>query len=171
MFINPDWFLLNRTNHIVRIRCIPNYEQEPYYFLKKGDHTPLFDERFVNYGYNKMQHMRHLTYVGYQFSILINSYAMDMPHVKSKLKESYLQSQQEMKHLYHSFLYNRSWISQMHPRAVYCKASNTSLYIQYHVYSQTYLYTQIQLFSCDLLQVFSVIGMSNINQGSCSLSQ
>ena len=135
MFINPDWFLLNRTNHIVRIRCIPNYEQEPYYFLKKGDHTPLFDERFVNYGYNKMQHMRHLTYVGYQFSILTNSYAMDMPHVKSKLKESYLQSQQEMKHLYHSFLYNRSWISQMHPRAVYCKASNTSLYIQYHVYS------------------------------------
>lgn len=147
MFINPDWFLLNRTNHIVRIRCIPNYEQEPYYFLKKGDHTPLFDERFVNYGYNKMQHMRHLTYVGYQFSILTNSYAMDMPHVKSKLKESYLQSQQEMKHLYHSFLYNRSWISQMHHELYIAKhqilvSISNIMFIHKHIY--------IRKFNCSL---------------------
>lgn len=132
MFINADWFALNRTNPIARIRCIPNYEQEPYYFLKKSDKTPLFDERFVNYGYNKMQHMRHLTYVGYQFSILTNAYAMDMPHVKSKLKDSYLHSQQKMKSLYHSFLYNRSWITLMHPRTPYCNRSDR-LYIQFQV--------------------------------------
>lgn len=132
MFINADWFALNRTNPIARILCIPNYEQEPYYFLKKSDKTPLFDERFVNYGYNKMQHMRHLTYVGYQFSILTNAYAMDMPHVKSKLKDSYLHSQQKMKSLYHSFLYNRSWITLMHPRTPYCNRSDR-LYIQFQV--------------------------------------
>ena len=34
-----------------------NSHQEPYYFLQRHPDTPLFDKRFVNYGYNKMEHM------------------------------------------------------------------------------------------------------------------
>ena len=121
MFVNRDWFFLNRTLPIARIRCIPNYEQEPYYVLKKGKDTPLYDERFVNYGYNKMQHMRHLTYVGYSFSILTNAFTIDIPHPKSQLKENYLRSQDAMKSLYLAFLYNPIWETHIRQTTTYCR--------------------------------------------------
>ena len=127
MFVTHDWFSLNRSNPIATIQCIPNYEQEPYYILKKGAATPLYDERFVNYGYNKMQHMRHLTYVGYRFSILTNAFSLDLPHPQSKLKEQYLKFQDAMKTLYLAFLYDPMWTNQIHQATRYCPKYNTSI--------------------------------------------
>ena len=72
MFVNPSWFRLPRNESVMKVACIPNYEQEPYYVLRKTNATPRFDERFMDYGYNKMQHMRHLLYEGYRFFILSN---------------------------------------------------------------------------------------------------
>lgn len=57
-----------------------NYAQEPYVILKRSPATPVFDERFVNYGYNKIQLIEHLRHKGYSFLVLMSSYAMDMPH-------------------------------------------------------------------------------------------
>lgn len=132
MFVTHDWFSLNRSNPIATIQCIPNYEQEPYYILKKGAATPLYDERFVNYGYNKMQHMRHLTYVGYRFSILTNAFSLDLPHPQSKLKEQYLKFQDAMKTLYLAFLYDPMWTNQIRQSTRYCpkNRANSVLYRQ-----------------------------------------
>lgn len=41
---------------------------------------PMFDERFINYGYNKVQWLEHLRYMGYDFQILTNGFAVDIPH-------------------------------------------------------------------------------------------
>lgn len=36
-----------------------------YVVVKKSEHMPYFDERFFNYGYNKIQYIDHLKYIGY----------------------------------------------------------------------------------------------------------
>ena len=51
-----------------------------YVLLKRSPETPLFDERFVNYGYNKVQLIEHLRSLGYHFYILTQAFAMDVPH-------------------------------------------------------------------------------------------
>ena len=38
-----------------------------YLIVRKSEHMPLFDERFINYGYNKQQWVENLRYVGYKF--------------------------------------------------------------------------------------------------------
>ena len=41
---------------------------------------PLFDEEFVDYGYNKIQWISLLRYSGYKFTVLSNSWAFHMRH-------------------------------------------------------------------------------------------
>ena len=48
--------------------------------LRYSPSTPLFDENFVNYGYNKVQLVEHLRQSGYTFYILNHAFAMDFPH-------------------------------------------------------------------------------------------
>lgn len=123
MLITDEWFHLSENNPVVKLSCLPNYEQEPYYILKKTSTTPLYDERFVDYGYNKIQHMRHLTYVGYSFYILTEAYAMDMPHPTSSYKKEYSKQKEAMKQLYHDFLYDRRWKKEWNQTMSYCSDS------------------------------------------------
>ena len=51
-----------------------------YLIVRKSEHMPLFDERFINYGYNKQQWVEHLRYVGYKFAQLVQGYGIDIPH-------------------------------------------------------------------------------------------
>ena len=39
-----------------------------YLIVGKSEYMPLFDERFINYGYNKQQWVENLRYVGYKFA-------------------------------------------------------------------------------------------------------
>lgn len=48
--------------------------------VRKTDSLPRFSERFINYGYNKVQWLEHLRFVGYDFQILTNGFAVDIPH-------------------------------------------------------------------------------------------
>ena len=75
---------------MARLKCVINFSQEPYVLLKRSPSTPVFDERFVDYGYNKIQLVEHLRHVGYDFLVLMTSYGMDMPHRSSKLRSSFL---------------------------------------------------------------------------------
>jgi hypothetical protein len=73
MYMHPSWFNYNSTS-IIRITCLRLPELEPYIILiliflkprylvlKYTPEIPLFDERFVNYGYNKVQHIEQLKY-------------------------------------------------------------------------------------------------------------
>mgnify|MGYP004686284661 FL=1 len=56
--------------------------QEPYVFVKRSAKLPRFDERFVNYGKNKVQWIIHLRLLGYKYYVLSHSFAVDVPHPK-----------------------------------------------------------------------------------------
>lgn len=43
----------------------------------------LFDETFVNYGFNKVQWIETLRYSGYEFYIVNDAFLVDMPHKSS----------------------------------------------------------------------------------------
>ena len=120
MFVNPSWFRLSPNATVVKVECIPNYEQEPYYVLKKTERTPRFDDRFIDYGYNKMQHMRHLLYEGYRFFVLSNCYAVDMPHTESRFKARYRSRSNDTRQLYMEFLYDRKWLRGRRQRERFC---------------------------------------------------
>ena len=64
----PSWFIFADSIHVVKLKCMV------------ADSTPLFEERFVNYGYNKVQLIEHLRSAGYTFYILTQAFAMDVPH-------------------------------------------------------------------------------------------
>lgn len=91
----------------VRIRCLVTDFQEPYVLLRYSPGTPLFDERFVNYGYNKVQLFEHLRAAGYRFYIMTNAFAMDLPHPDSKFRKNYLSSlkseNNDMRNVYSDF--------------------------------------------------------------------
>lgn len=64
-------------------RCFNHVFQEPYIMVRRSNHLPLFDERFINYGYNKVQWIEHLRWIGYQFGVIAQSFATDIPHPPS----------------------------------------------------------------------------------------
>ena len=89
MYVMPEWITSHSSNDSA-IRCFITDFQEPYVLLRYGESTPLFDERFINYGYNKVQLIEHLRSAGYQFYILNNQYAIDLPHPDSSYRKNYL---------------------------------------------------------------------------------
>ena len=48
--------------------------------VKKTSNLPYFDERFINYGYNKVQWLEHLRYLGYNYVVINHVFAVDIPH-------------------------------------------------------------------------------------------
>lgn len=48
--------------------------------VRRSETLPLFDERFINYGFNKVQWIEYLRYLGYEYYILSRSFAFDIPH-------------------------------------------------------------------------------------------
>ena len=76
---------------------------------------PLFDERFINYGYNKIEWIETLRYTGYKFAVLINGFGMDVPHPsyvhffffiywsRSGFKKYYKQSNEHVVKMYNAY--------------------------------------------------------------------
>lgn len=73
LFLTEKWLAMDNTTELYTpIHCFPDRLQEPWEFhwrvicrymvLKYTPSLPLFDERFVNYGYNKIQYMEQLRY-------------------------------------------------------------------------------------------------------------
>ena len=77
-------------NRLLRIRCFPSRFQEPYcsefrlpysyVMMRYNEKTLLFDERFINYGCNKVQYVDHLRYKGYAFYIPGDVFSVDLVH-------------------------------------------------------------------------------------------
>ena len=75
------------------VKCFKGDKQEPfpsisrdligrYVMVKRSPHLPRFDERFINYGYNKVQWLEHLRWVGFDFQVLTRGFAVDVPHAQ-----------------------------------------------------------------------------------------
>lgn len=56
-------------------------DYEPYIVVKKG--IPLFDQRFVGFGWNKVSHAILLDLLGYKFVVLPDAFIIHMPHAPS----------------------------------------------------------------------------------------
>ena len=110
-----------------------NFSQEPYVLLKRSPSTPVFDERFVDYGYNKIQLVEHLRHVGYDFLVLMTSYGMDMPHRSSKLRSSFLKRVNDTDSMSSLFMQFRQELAEnftAHPSIALCeKAKYNNVYL------------------------------------------
>ena len=60
--------------------CFRQRFLEPYVMVRRTEILPLFDERFINYGFNKVQWIENLRYLGFEFSVLSQAFAVDIPH-------------------------------------------------------------------------------------------
>ena len=65
-------------------------KQEPYIVLKKTAMLPRFDERFLNYGYNKVEFLTELRYSGWRFYVLGTGFGIDVPHPRSKYQQKFV---------------------------------------------------------------------------------
>ena len=77
--MTDEWYRQN-SRPLYFVSCFKSYKQEPYVMVKRSPHLPAFDERFVNYGKDKISWIEHLRYTGYKFAVLKNAYAIDIPH-------------------------------------------------------------------------------------------
>merc|ERR1712196_261128 len=83
------WF--EQPEHEVRkINCFKSDRYEPYLVLRHCPTTPRYDERFVGYGKNKIQHINHVRFLGFQFSVVPHSFVLHFPHPTSSAKEKWL---------------------------------------------------------------------------------
>lgn len=62
------------------MKCFRQRFMEPYVMVRRTEQLPLFDERFINYGFNKVQWIENLRYLGFEFSVLSQAFAVDIPH-------------------------------------------------------------------------------------------
>ena len=95
-----DWLNASFAQPLVKVRCFVKDKQEPwargrgvtgsYLIVRRSASLPRFDERFVNYGYNKVQQIEHLRAAGFEFFILNNAFVMDMPHPDSTFRRDYV---------------------------------------------------------------------------------
>ena len=87
----PSWFGVSKESSVSQLDCAFTDFQEPwmceycfsgrYTILKYTPSTPLFNEEFVNYGYNKIQYFEHLRAANYRFFILNHAFMIDLAHM------------------------------------------------------------------------------------------
>ena len=86
----PAWFGAPAKSVVSRLDCAFTDFQEPfvcillfkfsYVILKYTPSTPMYDDRFVGYGYNKLQLIEHLRTMNYKFYLLNHAFMIDLAH-------------------------------------------------------------------------------------------
>lgn len=88
LYVNNNWYRL--PGRYARMKCFANELQEPYVMVKYSKDMLLFDERFVNYGCNKVQWINLLRLSGYEFYVLTKAFAFDIVHRDSSYRTAYM---------------------------------------------------------------------------------
>ena len=86
--MDKDWWTFSKP--VQDLPCIPYAIMEPYTLLRRTELSPLYDDNFINYGYNKVQFVDELEYkgenwklalrLGYVFKVLTVGFGFDIPH-------------------------------------------------------------------------------------------
>jgi glycosyltransferase-like protein LARGE len=63
---------------------------EPYLIVRKGVHTPRFNEDFKGYGKNKIQFVRHVLFAGFKFVVLPDEFVIHAPHAPSPSNKKWM---------------------------------------------------------------------------------
>ena len=72
------------------VRVLEEGVRARYVVVKKVPGMPRFDERFVNYGYNKVEFLTELRYSGWRFYVLGTAFGIDVPHPRSKYQQKFV---------------------------------------------------------------------------------
>ena len=59
---------------------LSRFIKHSYVMLRYTENTVLFDERFINYGCNKVQYIDHLRLLGYSFFVPSEVFSTDLVH-------------------------------------------------------------------------------------------
>ena len=78
--MSSDWLELSTNSSIIKYSCFLNFEQEPYFIVKYTNHTTVYDEKYINYGFNKISYVETLRLTGYSFYLASRMFAFDLPH-------------------------------------------------------------------------------------------
>ena len=92
----PDTWIYDKRKKEYKMfyeyKCWPNYLQEPYILLcsfvmnsymlvYRNDSITLFNEAFINYGFNKISYVETLRREEYRLILAGMIYAFDLPHL------------------------------------------------------------------------------------------
>uniref|UniRef100_A0A0R3S2F6 Glycosyltransferase-like protein LARGE1 n=1 Tax=Elaeophora elaphi TaxID=1147741 RepID=A0A0R3S2F6_9BILA len=75
-----DYDYWRRANQEYSISWRSDYE--PYIVVKRN-RLPLYDQRFVGFGWNKVSHLMSLNAAGYEFTVLPDVFVVHQPHLPS----------------------------------------------------------------------------------------
>ena len=79
-YISSSWYKLPPNSNARYMKCFRQRFMEPYVMVRNTPDLPLFDERFIDYGFNKVEWIETLRYLGYEFYVLSQAFAVDVPH-------------------------------------------------------------------------------------------
>lgn len=77
-FVDAAWWREQRP--VQALPCIPYAIMEPYVVMRRTASSPMYNEHFINYGYNKVQFIDELEHRGYVFAVLTVGFGFDIPH-------------------------------------------------------------------------------------------
>lgn len=63
-YISSDWYSLNKESQVRYLKCFKHPFMEPYVMVRRTKELPLLEEVFINYGFNKVQWVENLRYLG-----------------------------------------------------------------------------------------------------------
>ena len=110
------------------IPCFRSSRYEPYLIVNHKE-SPNYDERFQGYGKNKIQHVAHLRYLGFTFSVLPKHFLVHVPHPRSAAKKLWSQDfdiHHSVDHLYDTFLDELAMLHHLTPTVKLCGAKRTT---------------------------------------------
>ncbi|CAH1793160.1 unnamed protein product [Owenia fusiformis] len=79
------WFKRSHSYKVTKYQI----KYEPYVVLRKHSRLPLYDERFVGYGMNKVSYLMELKAAGYTFLVLPNCWVSHIPHEKTNNNQEF----------------------------------------------------------------------------------
>lgn len=114
-----------RATERYRIACFHSLRYEPYLVLPSRDSTPLFDERFLGYGKNKIQWIQHLRLSGFSFYVLPQAFVIHCPHPTSASRQNWAAFKSKKDRLFRDFIRDRLLNATVRTRM--CKHVNWAL--------------------------------------------
>lgn len=103
-YLLSEWFDTSMTFDVYRIPCFVGDRQEPYVVVQKSSSLPMYDERFVGYGFNKVQWLEHLRASGYEFFVFRHGFIVHFPHPASESLSRFPVRVKSVGELYKKFL-------------------------------------------------------------------
>lgn len=79
LYLGRYWYE-SRGELLQQLRCLNYSTMEPYVIVKRSRVLPLYHPLYYDYGFNKVQFIHHLRYLGYQFYVLMEDFGFDIPH-------------------------------------------------------------------------------------------